>query len=142
MTPWTVAHHAPLSMAFSRQEYWSGLPCPPPGNLPEPGIKSTSPKLQAGFLLLSHQGSPIDSQEVAKLAQRERSFIWECHNFTFLPERYFAGHSSLNRTWQTSEPLLSASVVADETVKVIWIIFPLQIIRYFSLRFHELILCL
>ena len=36
--PWTVAHQAPLSMGFSRQEYWSGLPCPPPGDLPDPGI--------------------------------------------------------------------------------------------------------
>ena len=41
-TPWTVAHQAPLSVGFSRQEYWSGLPCPPPGDLPDPGIKSTS----------------------------------------------------------------------------------------------------
>ena len=38
-TPWTVAHQAPLSMGFSRQEYWSGLPFPSPGNLPNPGIK-------------------------------------------------------------------------------------------------------
>ena len=38
-TPWTVAHQAPLSMRFSRQEYWSRLPCPPPGGLPNPGIK-------------------------------------------------------------------------------------------------------
>ena len=41
-TPWTVAHQAPLSMGFSRQEYWSGLPCPPPGDLYNPGIKSMS----------------------------------------------------------------------------------------------------
>ena len=41
-TPWTVAHQAPLSMGFSRQEYWSGLPCPSPGDLSDPGIKSTS----------------------------------------------------------------------------------------------------
>ena len=41
-TPWTVARQAPLSMGFSRQEYWSGLPCPPPGHLPDPGIKPTS----------------------------------------------------------------------------------------------------
>ena len=41
-TPWTVACQAPLSMGFSRQEYWSGLPCPPQGNLPHPGIESTS----------------------------------------------------------------------------------------------------
>ena len=39
---WTVAHQAPLSMGFPRQEYWSGLPCPPPGDLPDPGIKRTS----------------------------------------------------------------------------------------------------
>ena len=43
VTPWTVAHQAPLSMGFSRQEYWSGLPCTPPGNLPDPGIEPVSP---------------------------------------------------------------------------------------------------
>ena len=57
-TPWTVAHHAPLSMGFSRQEYWSGLPFPSPGNLPNPGIEPRSPTLQADALTLSHQGSP------------------------------------------------------------------------------------
>ena len=41
-TPWTIACQAPLPMEFSRQEYWSGLPCPPPGDLPHPGIKSAS----------------------------------------------------------------------------------------------------
>ena len=42
VTPWTVAHQAPLSMGFSRREYWSGLPCPPPGALPDPGIEPAS----------------------------------------------------------------------------------------------------
>ena len=42
VTPWTAAHQASLSMGFSRQEYWSGLSFPPPGDLPDPGIKSTS----------------------------------------------------------------------------------------------------
>ena len=46
-TPWTVAYQAPLSMEFSRQEYWSGLPYPSPGDLPDPGIKPMSPALQA-----------------------------------------------------------------------------------------------
>ena len=46
-TPWTVAYKAPLSMEFSRQEYWSGLPFPSPGNLPYPGIEPGSPALQA-----------------------------------------------------------------------------------------------
>ena len=41
-TPWTIAHQAPLSMGFSRQEYWSGLPCPPPGDLSDPGIEPAS----------------------------------------------------------------------------------------------------
>ena len=56
-TVWTVAHQAPLSMGFSRQEYWSGLPCPPLGDLPDPGIK---PTLQANSLLLSHRGNSLN----------------------------------------------------------------------------------
>ena len=46
-TPWTVAHQAPLSLGFSRQEYWSVFPFPSPGYLPDPGIKPGSPALQA-----------------------------------------------------------------------------------------------
>ena len=60
VTPWTVALQVPLSMGFFRQEYWSGLPCPPLGNLPNPGIVPTSPvapALQAVSLPLSHWGS-------------------------------------------------------------------------------------
>ena len=53
-----VASQAPLSMGFSRQEYWSRLICPPPGDLPDPGIKPRSPALQADSLPLSHWGSP------------------------------------------------------------------------------------
>ena len=50
VTPWTVAGQVPLSMGFSRQEYWGGLPFPSPGDLPSPGIKSMSPALQADSL--------------------------------------------------------------------------------------------
>ena len=53
-----IAHQGPLSMGFSRQENWSQLPCPLPGNLPDPGIKPPSPSLQADSLPLSHRGSP------------------------------------------------------------------------------------
>ena len=55
-TIWTTAHQAPLSMGFSRQEYWSGLPCPSPGDLPGPGIEPTSlasPVLAGGFFTTS-----------------------------------------------------------------------------------------
>ena len=62
-TLWTVAHQAPLSVGFSRQEYWSGLQCSPPGDLPDPGIKPaslTSPALAGGFFThWRHRGSPL-----------------------------------------------------------------------------------
>ena len=61
MTPWTVAHHAPLSMGFSRQKYWSGSPFASPGDLPNPGMEPVSPMspaLQVNSLLLG-QGSDI-----------------------------------------------------------------------------------
>ena len=57
-TPWAVARQAPLSLGFSRQEYWSGLPCPPPGDLPNPGIKSRSLTLQADSLWSELPGKP------------------------------------------------------------------------------------
>ena len=63
VTLWTIAHQAPLSTGFSRQEHWSRLPCPPPGDLPDSGIKSTSlgaPTLEAESLPLNHQESPIE----------------------------------------------------------------------------------
>ena len=59
MTPWIVAHQAPPSMGFSRQEYWTGLPFPSPGDLPSPGIEPRSPTLQADALLPEPQGEPL-----------------------------------------------------------------------------------
>ena len=58
VTPWTIAHQAPLSMRFSRQEYWSGLPCTPPGDLPNPGINPGPPALQADSLPAEPPGKP------------------------------------------------------------------------------------
>ena len=54
-TPWTVAHQAPLSLGLSRQEYWSGLPCPPPGDLPHLGTEPRSPAWLADSFRWSHQ---------------------------------------------------------------------------------------
>ena len=56
--PWTVAHQAPPSMGFSRQEYWSGLPFPSPGDLPEPGIEPKSPASEADTLTSEPPGKP------------------------------------------------------------------------------------
>ena len=65
-TPWTVAHQAPLSMGFSRQEYWSGLPFPSPEDLSDPGIKPGSPALQAGSLPTEIRGKPSYNGGVAQ----------------------------------------------------------------------------
>ena len=58
-TPWTVAHQAPLSMVFPRQEYWSGLTFPSPKDLPDPGIKTRSPSLQVDSLLSEPSGKSL-----------------------------------------------------------------------------------
>ena len=61
VTLWTAAHQAPLFIGFSRQEYWSGFACPPPGDLPDPGIKRASLSLlhwQEGSLPLAPPGKP------------------------------------------------------------------------------------
>ena len=58
-TPWTIAKQVPLSMGFSRQEHWRGLPFPPPGDLPDPGIEPSSPALAGGFFTTEPRGKPV-----------------------------------------------------------------------------------
>ena len=89
-TPWTIGYQAPLSMGFSRQEYWSGLPFPSPGDLPDPGIEPRSPAFQADALTSEPPGkhqridafklvlgntleSPLDSKEIKQSILREIS---------------------------------------------------------------------
>ena len=64
MTPWTLPLQAPLSMEFSRQEYWSELPVPSPGDLPNPGIEPGSHKLQADSLSSEPPGEPNGSLQL------------------------------------------------------------------------------
>jgi len=69
-TPWTVARQAPLSTGLSRQEYWSGLPRPPPGDLPHPAIKPRSPALQPDSLPAEPPGKPtVYNTEVKSLSR-------------------------------------------------------------------------
>ena len=70
--PWTVACQAPLTREFFRQEYWSGLPCLSPGDLPNPGITSRSPALQADSLLSEPPGKPPDCHTKDKLKSIKR----------------------------------------------------------------------
>ena len=72
MTSWTVAHQAPLSMGISRQEYWSGLPFPFPGDLSNPRIKLTSPTLAARFFTVEPSGKPCyNFRQIQMLRQFE-----------------------------------------------------------------------
>ena len=64
-TPWTVARQAPLSMGFSRQEYWSGLPFPSPGSFPDAGFKFTSPALAGKF---------FTTEELGKITHVDKGF--------------------------------------------------------------------
>ena len=64
VTPWTAALQAPLCMGFSRQEYWSGLPFPSPGDLPDLGVEPRSPALAGGFFTAEPPGKPI-SHDIA-----------------------------------------------------------------------------
>ena len=86
VTLWTVAHQALLSMGFSRQEYWSGLPCPPSGALPDPGIKPASlmsPALAGRFFTTNaHLGSPkIDEPQGIYLGT-----IWDLNLGPLVPK--------------------------------------------------------
>ena len=101
---WTVACQAPLSTGFSRQEYWSGLPRPPPGGLPKPGIEPVSPMLQADSLPLSHQGSP-HTMQILKVGNSLNVIITLIEPHSYL-EKEMATHSSI-LAWRipwTEEP--------------------------------------
>ena len=111
MTPWTVARQVPLCMGFSRQEYWSGLPFPPPGDLPHPGtVSPVAPTLQAHSLPLSHGKAPSGSQVTSQskhvvregtgpslLAQVSPDAVWRqggallCLSLTHSPSNPMAG---------------------------------------------------
>ena len=80
VTPWTVTHQAPLPMGFSRQEFWGGLPCPSPGDLPNPGNEHRSPALQADSLPFEPPGKPSNSKRGLNQNQR---LAKGCHRWPF-----------------------------------------------------------
>ena len=86
-TPWIVAHQAPLSVGFSRQEYWNGLPCPPPGDLPNPGVKSGSPTLLADSLPSEPPGKPKNTG-VSNLTLLQGVFLTHKSNWDLLHCRW------------------------------------------------------
>ena len=86
-TPWTVTLQAPLSMGFSRQEYWSAFPCLPPGDVPDSGIKLAclmSPALAGGFFTTESPGKPVYSYG----SQPNCKFIWKPLYYIVLRSAY------------------------------------------------------
>ena len=84
-TPWTVAYQAPPSMGFSRQECWSGVPFPSPGDLPDPGIEPGSPALRADALPFELPGKPSKIKFIEnylKITFKRKSRVKILHNFS------------------------------------------------------------
>ena len=86
-TPWIIAHQASPSMGFSRQEYWSGLPFPSPGDLPNPGIKPRSPALQADALTSEPPQITLHGKQVNKHNSGRNSYfnLYKSLNSILLP---------------------------------------------------------
>ena len=115
-TPQTVTHHAPLSLVFPRQEYWSRLPFPTPGDLPDPEIEPESPvahALPGGFFTTEPPGKPVDSVAVVQSLSRVQFFSppWNAAHQVSLSFTIFRSLLKLMSTdaVQPSHPLLSPS---------------------------------
>ena len=80
VTPWTTAHQFPLSTGFSRQEYWSELPCPPQGDLPTQGSNPSLPHCRQTLYHMSHQGSPAPAR-TEFCSERQCLFLTALSNF-------------------------------------------------------------
>ena len=122
-TLWTVTHQAPLSTGFSRQEYRSGLPCPSPGDCPNPGIEPMSPEapaLQEGSLPLSHWGSPTlfvrTQRKIQMLVNNKTDTIVEYSYWGVLYNK--KKKKNYNYMQQVSQTLCWAKEV--NTIQIIW----------------------
>ena len=98
-TPWTVAHQARLSIEFSRQEYWSGLPFPSPGDLPDAGIEPRFPALQADTLPSEPPGKPIKSLSNVSSVLPKILEILKCSPTLFLRHIYFTDSLMSYKHW-------------------------------------------
>ena len=126
-TPWTAARQAPLSMEFSRQEHWGGLPFPTPGDLPGPGIEPTTPALAGGFFTTVPPGRPQENPWRALKGHRA-SLLFSNQLFTSLLCSSWVCHlEEAGEKWI----LLAASHAAGEAGNKLTHIFP-------SRRNHQL----
>ena len=120
VTLWTVARQAPLSMEFCSQEHWSGLPCPPPGDLPNPGIEPWSPVLQADSLPAELSGKPKNIG-LGTLSLCQGIFLTQESNWGLLHCRQILYQLSYTWYWFTLKPhlpvILRCNVFCIQTTK-------------------------
>jgi len=131
VTSWTVPHQAPLSMGFSRQGYWSGLPLPSPGNLPDPGIEPTSlasPALAGRFFTTEPPGKPLGWKEVRsqknKSKKQDMQHIgdWERNLWGWRKIRQVWWHRPQGRNVATSQgSSVSSKRLTDHLDPISWL---------------------
>ena len=126
VTPWTIAHQVPLSMEFSKQQYWSGLPFPTPGDRPDPGIEPTtsvSPALPGGFFTTEPPGKPLLKHQFSSV-QFSHSVVSDSlwphelqHTRPPCPSPTPGVHSNSHPLSQWCHPAISSSVIPFSTSK-------------------------
>ena len=131
-TPWSVAHQTPLSMRFSKQEYWSRQPFPSPGDLPDPGIQPRSLALQADSLCLSHHSKLSYMQNYLpekKMSIKPNFFflnysirIWSLIPLPFLNPAWTSRSSWFTYCWSLACSILSITLTRDQIAAIHWII--------------------
>ena len=105
-TPLTVAHQAPLSKGFSRQEYWSGLPFSSPGDLPNPGVKPRSPVLQSDSLPTELSGQRTQVGWKHSLPYREQTHPWRVTGSAIVPNMLMERKRAGIRGLSVGQPIL------------------------------------
>ena len=98
-TLWIVAHQAPVSTGFSRQEYWGGLPCPPPGDPPDPRMEPVAPALQVNSLLLSHWRNSKD-KDMGDMKDTSARMQDACFGMSQNPTDLIPKFCEKTKTWQ------------------------------------------
>ena len=120
MIPWPAAHQAPLFMAFSRQAYWSRLPFPSPGDLPNPGIKPGFPALQADSLLTELQGKPRTwKQPRCPLTDEWIKKLWYIYTMEYYSAIKRNVFESVLMRWMNLEPIMQSEVSQKDKYRIL-----------------------
>ena len=136
VTPWTVAYQAPLSMGFSRQECWSGLPFPSPGDLPNPGIELSSPALQADALPSEPPGKPrLQGKGEFPLGKSDQTSL--PYSFSSPLPQIYPTTGSLENLDVFMKGVMGAHIFFFNFIYFNWRLLTLQYCSGFAIHWHE-----